>query len=88
MIPNHDVEGSFKLKPVPADPEKDSWGRLTAAYNQPLDVVGYNYMAQRYAVDQTRFPGRVIAGTETWGHMTHSSVILLAGFGNSLTSRV
>ena len=72
-IANHDIEGSFKLKPAPADPEKDSWGRLTRSFVQPLDVVGYNYMAGRYAVDQTRFPGRVIAGTETWGHMMYRS---------------
>jgi beta-galactosidase len=71
-IANHDIEASFKLKPAPADPEKDSWGRLTAAFVQPLDVVGYNYMAGRYADDQTRFPGRVIAGTETWGHMMYT----------------
>ena len=71
-IANHDIEGSFKLKPTPADPEKDSWGRLTRNFIQPLDVVGYNYMAGRYAGDQTRFPGRVIAGTETWGHMMYT----------------
>ena len=29
-------------------------------------------MAQRYAVDAERFPGRVIAGTETWGHMMYT----------------
>ncbi len=60
--------GSFKMKPPPDDPQKDSWGLRTARFVRPLDVTGYNYMAQRYAVDQTRFPGRVIAGTETWGH--------------------
>jgi len=70
-IANHDIGGSFKLKPVPEDPQQDSWGRLTADFVRPLDVVGYNYMPQRYAVDATRFPGRVIAGTETWGHMMY-----------------
>ena len=67
-----DMDGSFKLRPVPEDPENDSWARKTAAFIKPLDVVGYNYMAQRYAVDQARFPGRVIAGTETWGHMMYT----------------
>jgi len=62
---------SFRLKPVPENPQEDSWGIKTAGFVQPLDVVGYNYMAQRYAVDKTRFPGRVIAGTETWGHMMY-----------------
>jgi beta-galactosidase len=72
-IANHDIEGSFKLKPTPADPEKDSWGKLTAAYNRPLDVIGYNYMAGRYSGDRERFPGRIIAGTETWGHFMYTS---------------
>ncbi|MCX7668668.1 MAG: DUF4982 domain-containing protein, partial [Anaerolineae bacterium] len=71
-IERGDPSGSFKLKPVPEDPAKDNWGRLTADFVRPLDVVGYNYMAQRYAVDRTRFPGRVIAGTETWGHMMYT----------------
>ncbi len=71
-IASGDMEGSFRLKPVPEDPQKDSWGRKTADFIKPLDVVGYNYMAQRYAVDRERFPGRVIAGTETWGHMMYT----------------
>jgi len=64
-----DVGGSFGLKPVPEDPQQDSWARKTTDFIKPLDIVGYNYMAQRYAVDRRRFPGRIIAGTETWGHM-------------------
>ena len=71
-IERDDMAGSFKLKPVPEDLQRDSWGRQTADFSRPLDVVGYNYMAQRYAVDQTRFPGRVIAGTETWGHRMYT----------------
>jgi beta-galactosidase len=57
--------------PVPDDPEKDIWAKLTTEFAQPLDVVGYNYMHQRYAIDGTRYPGRVIAGTETWPHMAY-----------------
>jgi beta-galactosidase len=34
-------------------------------------VVGYNYQPQRYAVDGKKIPGRIIAGTETWGHMSY-----------------
>jgi beta-galactosidase len=71
-IARGDMGSSFKLKPPAEDPQKDTWGRQTAEFVKPLDVVGYNYMPQRYAVDQTRFPGRVIAGTETWGHMMHT----------------
>ncbi|GHO99604.1 hypothetical protein KSF_096520 [Reticulibacter mediterranei] len=57
--------------PVPDDPEKDIWTKLTTQFAQPLDVVGYNYMHQRYAGDGTRYPGRIIAGTETWPHMAY-----------------
>jgi beta-galactosidase len=63
--------GTFKMKPPPEDPLKDRWARQTADFIRPLDVAGYNYMAQRYEVDQARFPNRVIAGTETWGHLMH-----------------
>ncbi|OQA46863.1 MAG: Beta-glucuronidase [Chloroflexi bacterium ADurb.Bin325] len=71
-IERGDASGSFKIKPVAEDPQQDSWGLQTRGFVAPLDVVGYNYMVQRYAVDQTRFPGRVIAGTETWGHRMYS----------------
>jgi beta-galactosidase len=71
-IANGDMEGTFKLKPAPEDPRKDSWGRKTAGYIKALDMAGYNYMAGRYEQDRTRFPGRVIAGTETWGHMMYT----------------
>ena len=70
-IASGDIGASFRLKPVAEDPQKDSWGLQTAEFVRPLDVVGYNYMPQRYAVDQNRFPGRVIAGTETWGHLMY-----------------
>ena len=45
--------------------EKDIWGEKTADYASALDIVGYNYLYQRYAEDRTKFPGRVIMGTET-----------------------
>jgi beta-galactosidase len=35
-------------------------------------VAGYNYLLQRYEVDGTRFPGRVIAGTETFPHWAYT----------------
>lgn len=63
-----DFSLSFTPPPVPEDVEKDNWAKLTTNFAQPLDVVGYNYLHQRYAVDGTRFPGRVIVGTETWPH--------------------
>jgi beta-galactosidase len=51
---------------MPGDPAKDRWGNLTEEFNQALDVVGYNYLFPRYESDGKRFPGRVMAGTETF----------------------
>ncbi|MBQ9726534.1 MAG: DUF4982 domain-containing protein [Kiritimatiellae bacterium] len=39
---------------------------LTERAAEALDVVGYNYMFSRYADDRTRFPRRVVWGTETF----------------------
>lgn len=44
---------------------RDLWGIRTADYASALDIVGYNYLFDRYAEDRTKFPGRVIMGTET-----------------------
>ncbi len=61
-------DDNFKEKSAPETIEEDRWGQQTADFIEPLDVAGYNYMAERYKVDRERFPKRVIAGTETWGH--------------------
>jgi len=53
-------------KLVPTDPTTDSWGNRTREFNEALDVVGYNYLFSRYDWDGKHFPGRVIAGTETF----------------------
>lgn len=45
--------------------KRDNWGTKTADYASALDIVGYNYLYQRYASDKEKFPGRVIMGTET-----------------------
>ena len=72
-IANHDIEASFKLKPTPADPEKDSLGPVDSA------ILSNRWMWLATTTwpgvtpdDQTRFPDRVIAGTETWGHMMYT----------------
>jgi beta-galactosidase len=68
-----DFRTLFTPDPVPEDPEQDLWAKLTTRFAEPLDVVGYNYMPHRYAADALRFPGRVIAGTETWPHRAYDS---------------
>ena len=42
------------------------WTGLTEPFCAPLDIVGYNYLNQRYARDGEIFPTRVICGTESF----------------------
>lgn len=58
---------------VPANEETDRWGNLTREFCEALDVVGYNYLYPRYGWDAQRFPGRVMAGTETFPSMAYAS---------------
>lgn len=48
---------------------KDRWTVLTEKYMEPLDIVGYNYLYERYESDSKRFPERIIWGSET--HAIH-----------------
>ncbi|MCM2677444.1 glycoside hydrolase family 2 protein [Alkalicoccobacillus plakortidis] len=50
------------------DPENDIWGEATENYFAPVDAAGYNYKVKRYKYDATRFPDRVIYGSETYPH--------------------
>ncbi len=62
-----DMQSMFDPKRfIPTDPATDRWGNLTREFNQALDVVGYNYLYPRYDWDGKHFPGRVMAGTETF----------------------
>ena len=42
------------------------WEEYTEAYASPLDVVGYNYLEDKYAQDHARFAERVILGSENF----------------------
>lgn len=42
------------------------WASRTESMASPLDVVGYNYMEDRYISDHQQFPHRVICGTESF----------------------
>lgn len=44
---------------------KKVWRDYTEAFAAPLDVVGYNYLNYHYEDAITRFPNRVICGTES-----------------------
>lgn len=47
-------------------PDCDYWAILGEGFTKPLDVVGYNYIAERYEKDGELYPDRVIAGTESF----------------------
>lgn len=51
--------------------KRDTWGEKTAGYASALDIVGYNYLYERYESDAKKFPGRVIMGTETHSFNTY-----------------
>ena len=43
-----------------------SWEDYTEAFTNGLDIVGYNYMENKYEYDHERFPERVILGSENY----------------------
>jgi len=45
---------------------KDFWATRSEGFCEPLDVVGYNYLLERYEKDHKLFPARVICGTESF----------------------
>lgn len=51
---------------IKADEEHDYWGELSFKFVEPLDVVGYNYLRDRYQGDGKKFVNRVICGSESF----------------------
>ncbi|MCD8012996.1 MAG: DUF4982 domain-containing protein [Lachnospiraceae bacterium] len=49
-----------------ADEVTKNWGTITADFVKDLDVVGYNYLDDRYEEDGNDFPERIIVGTESY----------------------
>ncbi len=49
-----------------ADEVTKNWGIITADFVKDLDVVGYNYLDDRYEQDGNDFPERIIVGTESY----------------------
>lgn len=45
---------------------REIWADRTESMASPVDVVGYNYMEERYVPDHRLFPHRVICGTESF----------------------
>jgi beta-galactosidase len=51
----------------------NNWAEITKAYAEPLDIVGYNYLYERYEKDHEIFPERVIVGSETHSFKTYDN---------------
>ncbi|MCL1820295.1 MAG: DUF4982 domain-containing protein [Oscillospiraceae bacterium] len=49
----------------------DVWAELSGASAAAVDIVGYNYFYNRYALDREQYPNRVICGTETHSFTTY-----------------
>ncbi len=52
-----------------ADYMTEHWGEITVDFAKDLDVVGYNYLDDRYEKDGENFPERLIVGTESYPRM-------------------
>lgn len=51
--------------------ERDYWGDTTKPFADALDIVGYNYMSERYEFDTKKFKDRIIVGAETFPGRIH-----------------
>ena len=51
----------------------NNWAEITQAYAEPLDIVGYNYLYERYEKDHGIFPDRIIVGSETHSFKTYDN---------------
>ena len=51
--------------------DEDVWAQLSEPSAAHLDLVGYNYFFNRYALDREKYPDRVILGTETHAATTY-----------------
>lgn len=43
-----------------------NWGKYTEPFGAVLDIMGYNYLPERYENDGKQFPDRIICGTESF----------------------
>ena len=61
------ASGGGVLQNIQGDSVGDTdWERRSEAFTDGLDVVGYNYMEDKYEQDHALYPQRVILGTENY----------------------
>ncbi len=62
----HMQEGSASFQNADGGAEDTSWEEMSEAFMNGLDVVGYNYMEDKYLQDHEMYPERVILGSENY----------------------
>lgn len=58
--------GTNSIQNVDFGAADNSWEEISEAFTNGLDVVGYNYMEDKYTKDHEMFPERVILGSENF----------------------
>ena len=61
-----DTSLSGSLQNADAGKNDTSWEEYSEAFTNGLDIVGYNYMEDKYAADHEMYPERVILGSENY----------------------
>ena len=60
------ASGNSPLQNADGGKDDTSWEEFSEAFTNDLDIVGYNYMEDKYALDHEMFPERVILGSENY----------------------
>ncbi len=61
-----DADGNPPLQNADGGKNDTSWEEFSEAFTNSLDIVGYNYMEDKYALDHEMYPERVILGSENY----------------------
>lgn len=61
-----DADGNPPLQNADGGKNDTSWEEFSEAFTNGLDIVGYNYMEDKYQLDHEMFPERVILGSENY----------------------
>lgn len=62
----HMKEGALSLQNADGGKADTSWEKMSEAFMNGLDVVGYNYMEDKYFIDHEMYPERIILGSENY----------------------
>ena len=61
-----DAPAADSLQNADTGKNDTSWEEYSEAFTNGLDIVGYNYMENKYATDHEMYPERVILGSENY----------------------